>query len=139
MGGKIYTPLRAWYHATKHALEGWSDCLRLELAPFGIDDVVVEPGAIKTEFSDVFVEPMLQRSGDGPYGDFARRVAKASRDPYERGRSSPPEVVANVIARALQARRPRTRYVVGAFARPLLFVRKWLGDRVFDRVVVLAM
>ena len=47
MGGKMYTPLGAWYHATKHALEGWSDCLRLELAPFNINVVVIEPGAIK--------------------------------------------------------------------------------------------
>jgi NADP-dependent 3-hydroxy acid dehydrogenase YdfG len=44
MGGKMYTPLGAWYHATKHALEGWSDCLRLELKEFGIDVVIIEPG-----------------------------------------------------------------------------------------------
>ena len=50
MGGKMYTPLGAWYHATKHALEGWSDCLRLELKQFGIDVVVIEPGGIATEF-----------------------------------------------------------------------------------------
>ena len=48
VGGKIYTPLGSWYHATKHALEGWSDCLRLEVAPFGIDVVIIEPGAIVT-------------------------------------------------------------------------------------------
>jgi short-subunit dehydrogenase len=44
MAGKIYTPLGAWYHATQHALEGWSDCLRIETASFGIDGVIVEPG-----------------------------------------------------------------------------------------------
>ena len=49
VGGKIY-PLGAWYHATKHALEGWSDSLRLELAQFGIDVVIIQPGSIKTEF-----------------------------------------------------------------------------------------
>jgi NAD(P)-dependent dehydrogenase (short-subunit alcohol dehydrogenase family) len=48
MGGKIYSLLGAWYHASKHALEGWSDCLRLELAPFGIRVVFVEPGLIIT-------------------------------------------------------------------------------------------
>lgn len=46
MGGKIYSLLGGWYHATKHALEGWPDCLRLELAPFGIKVVIVEPGLI---------------------------------------------------------------------------------------------
>lgn len=50
MGGKIYTVLGAWYHATKHALEGWSDSLRLELEPFGIRVVVIEPGLIETGF-----------------------------------------------------------------------------------------
>ena len=46
VGGKIYVPLGGWYHATKHALEGWSDCLRTEVQRFGIDVVIVEPGAI---------------------------------------------------------------------------------------------
>ncbi len=62
MGGKIYTPLGSWYHATKHALEGWSDCLRLELAQFGIDAIIIEPGIIKTEFGSVVVGPMMKRS-----------------------------------------------------------------------------
>ena len=53
IGGKIYSPLGAWYHATKHALEGWSDCLRLEVEEFGIDVVIIEPGAIRTEFGEV--------------------------------------------------------------------------------------
>jgi NAD(P)-dependent dehydrogenase (short-subunit alcohol dehydrogenase family) len=65
MGGKIYTLLGAWYHATKHALEGWSDCLRLELAPFGIRVVVVEPGLIETGFGDVVADGLLARSGKG--------------------------------------------------------------------------
>ena len=55
VGGKIYTPLGSWYHATKHALEGWSDCLRLEVAPFGIDVIIIEPGAIITEFGEATV------------------------------------------------------------------------------------
>jgi short-subunit dehydrogenase len=50
MGSKIYTLFGAWYHATKHAVEGWSDCLRIELQPFGIDVIVIEPGLIATEF-----------------------------------------------------------------------------------------
>ena len=67
VGGKIYTPLGSWYHATKHALEGWSDCLRLEVAPFGIDVIIIEPGAIITEFGEAMGGPMLERSGRGPY------------------------------------------------------------------------
>ena len=80
MGGKIYTPLGSWYHATKHALEGWSDCLRLELAPLGIDVVVIEPGLIETGFADVVAENLLKRSGTGPYAGLTRAVAAGTRD-----------------------------------------------------------
>jgi len=82
MGGKIYSPLGAWYHATKHAVEGWSDCLRIELAPFGIDVVIIEPGLIATEFGQVLLDPMLQRSGHGPYKALAQGVAKGTRNSY---------------------------------------------------------
>lgn len=130
MGGKIYTPLGAWYHATKHALEGWSDALRLELKPFGIHVVVIEPGLIATEFGDVMTQPMLARSGAGPYGKLAHAIAKSTAP------MSPPTVVANAIDRAVRARRPKTRYVAGNLARPLMFVRKYLGDRVYDRLIM---
>lgn len=135
MGGKIYTPLGSWYHASKHAVEGWSDCLRLELAPFGIDVVVIEPGIIDTEFGDVLAEPMLKRSGQGPYADLAVRVAKATGDSYAAG-ATPPEKIADVIAAAVAARRPRTRYAAGRLAKPLIAVRTWCGDRAYDRIVM---
>ena len=130
MGGKIYTPLGAWYHATKHALEGWSDALRLELKPFGIDVVVIEPGIIATEFGDVMTQPMLDRSGNGPYGKLAHAIASA------KAPMSPPTVIAKAISRAVRARRPRTRYVAGSMARPLMFVRKYLGDRAYDWLIM---
>jgi NAD(P)-dependent dehydrogenase (short-subunit alcohol dehydrogenase family) len=130
MGGKIYTPLGAWYHATKHALEGWSDCLRLELKPFGIRVVIVEPGLIATEFGNVMTQPMLERSGRGPYGGLAQAIA-ASTVPM-----SPPSVVADAIVRAAEAERPKTRYVAGKLAQPLMFARKYLGDRLYDRLIM---
>lgn len=136
MGGRMYTPLGAWYHATKHALEGWSDALRLEVQPFGIDVVVIQPGIIGTEFGDHVADPILERSGDGSYADMARRVANATQEFYAKGRTSPPSVIANTVLRALNARRPKTRYVAGKMARPLMMIRKWFGDRVFDRVIM---
>lgn len=138
MGGKIYTPLGAWYHASKHALEGWSDCLRLELSSFGIDVVVVEPGIIRTDFGRVLEGPMMKFSGEGAYASMARNVARATADSYERSGGSPPRVIADVVSRAVSARRPRTRYVAGRFAAMLIFARKWFGDRVFDRMVLRA-
>jgi len=136
MGGKIYTPLGSWYHATKHALEGWSDCLRIELAPFGVDVVVIEPGLIETAFGDVALNGMLERSGGGAYGDMARSVARGTNETYGRGRNTHPKVIANVVSRAVRSRRPRTRYVAGRFARLLIGIRSWFGDRTYDRVIL---
>lgn len=137
MGGRIYTPLGSWYHATKHAVEGWSDCLRIELAPFGIQVVVIQPGAIATEWGNVMLEPMLQRSGRGPYQVMAHAMAKAMRSSYGKvGAASPPSVVADAILQAVRARRPKTRYVMGKMAKPLMFIRKYFGDRVFDMAIM---
>lgn len=136
IGGKIYAPMAAWYIATKHALEGWSDCLRLELAPFDIDVIIVEPGAIATEFDDVALEPMLRRSGEGPYREMAQGIASFQRDLGERPDGhSPPSVIAETILKAISAARPKTRYVAGKMAKPMLLARRWLSDRGFDRMV----
>ena len=136
MGGKIYTPLGAWYHASKHALEGWSDCLRLEVAQFGIDVVVVEPGAIKTEFGNVMAEPMVRRSGNGAYGALVQKMAQLTEESYEKGNASPPSVIAEVVSAAVKAHKPKTRYAAGKFAQPMIAIRTWLGDRIFDRLIM---
>lgn len=138
MGGKIYTPLGAWYHATKHALEGWSDCLRLEVSQFGIDVVIVEPGGVQSEFGDVMGAPMMERSRGSAYEPLAQAVATATSETYEKGKASPPELIARTVSRAIAARRPRTRYVAGYLARPLMWLRRWLSDRTFDRLVLAA-
>lgn len=136
MGGKIYTPLGAWYHATKHALEGWSDCLRLELKSFGIDVVIIEPGLINTEFGAVMLDPLGQ-SDDSPYQPMIKAITDATRDSYEKkGASSPPSVVTDVIVKAIKAKKPRTRYAVGRMAKPLILMRKLISDRLFDRVIM---
>lgn len=136
VGGKIFTPLGSWYHATKHALEGWSDCLRMETEQFGINTVIIQPGAIKTEFADVMNQPMLDRSKDGPYEPLAKALDQATTEAYEKkGRHSPPEVIAKTISRAIAAKKPKTRYASGAFAGMLLFMRKWLSDRRFQKIL----
>ncbi|MBB3915031.1 NAD(P)-dependent dehydrogenase (short-subunit alcohol dehydrogenase family) [Rhizobium fabae] len=99
MGGKIYTLLGAWYHATKHAVEGWSDCLRLELAPFGIRVVIVEPGLIETGFGDVVADGLLKRSGNGPYAKVTQAVAMSPRAAYGPGRGTDPGVIADISPR----------------------------------------
>ncbi|MEM9985965.1 MAG: oxidoreductase [Bacteroidota bacterium] len=136
MGGKIYTPLGAWYHATKHALEGWSDCLRLELNPFGIDVVIIEPGAIVTEFGDVMIGPMMERSGNTAYGKMAHSIGNATKEAYEKGDGSPATVISDLVSKVVNASRPKTRYAAGKFAKPMMFIRKWVSDRMFDRIIM---
>ncbi len=135
IGGKIYTPLGAWYHATKHALEGWSDCLRLELKQFGIDVIIIEPGLIETEFADV-VEKQLAASEKGPYGDFINKLLSGMKETYKKGSGSPPSVIAKVVLKSIQKKKPKTRYSAGKLAKPILFARRRFSDRMFDRIIM---
>lgn len=81
MGGKIYTPMGAWYHASKHAIEGLSDSLRLELAPFNINVVVLEPGIILTEFSEEVLKSLGQFSAAGAYAELTRKLVESTKKP----------------------------------------------------------
>lgn len=134
VGGKIYSPMGAWYHATKHALEGWSDCLRLELDQFDIDVVIIEPGAITTEFGDVLLEPMQKRSGNGPYANLVQGFKKAIDE--AQGNGSSPHIISNLVLKAVRSRKPKTRYAGGKYAGQLLFIRKWFSDRCFDKAIM---
>lgn len=132
IGGKIGEPFGSWYHATKFAVEGLSDSLRMELHPFGIDVVIIEPGAIKTEWNGIARDGLMKYSGDGPYRDGAREHVKMLASADQGPMPSPPEVVARTIIRALQAARPKTRYATGGGAQMVLFLRRVLSDRAFD-------
>lgn len=135
MGGKIYTPLGAWYHATKFALEAISDCLRVEVKPFGIDVVVIEPGGIKTEWPAIAAENVRAVSSSGPYAPQGNAVAQSLTSDLAARRSSPPELIARTITKAVTARRPRTRYAVGFGAKPMIFLHGALPDRTFDALI----
>lgn len=138
MGGKIHTPLGGWYHATKFALEGFSDSLRLEAEPFGVDVVVVEPGGIQTEWGTIAADKLREASGSGAYAAQADAVAKSLSSGANGNRNSPPSVIADAIGKAVTARRPKTRYVVGFGARPLITARALLPDRAFDALIARA-
>ncbi|MGN7860608.1 oxidoreductase [Microbacterium sp. 22303] len=137
MGGNFTTPLGAWYHASKYAVEALSDAMRMELAPFGIDVVVIEPGSIRTEWGGIAAAKVLETSGRGAYRKQAEQVAAVL------GRTSVPgarmtssaDVVARAITRAATSRRPRARYRIGFGAKPLFFLHRILPARVFDRLI----
>jgi NAD(P)-dependent dehydrogenase (short-subunit alcohol dehydrogenase family) len=112
IGGKLVMPMAGWYHASKFALEALSDALRLEVEPFGLDVVVIEPGGVLTEFADIAKENLLGISGAGPYAGQARLIAKA-----------------------LESPRPKTRYAAPCHAKVFLFLRWLLPDRLFDKML----
>ena len=135
IGGRLTTPLGGWYHATKYAVEALSDALRIELAPFGIDVVVVEPGAIRTAWWPIAADHLEATAEGSAYAAQIRAVAGAMRSESNARRYSPPEVIARTVGRIVTAHRPRTRYAVGFMAKPLIAARRVLPDRAFDQLI----
>src|SRR5208337_1502588 len=135
MGGRFGEPFAAWYHAAKFAVEGLSDCLRMEAAPFGVSVIVVEPGTIRSEFNRIAGDSLLSASGESAYAPYARRHAKMLAFNEESRIPSSPEGVARTIAHAVSAAKPKARYPTGTAARPMLFLRRVTSDRMFDRLM----
>ena len=138
VSGKIGEPFGTWYHASKHALEGLSDSLRMELRPFGIDVVIIEPGSTRSAWGGIARDGLTRHSGEGPYRDGARAHVQMMASISEGSLPRPPSDVAATIVKAVLSRRPRTRYPTGGGARLALFLRRMLSDRGFDTVIRLA-
>ena len=117
MGGKMYFPLGAWYISTKHAVEGFSDCLRLELKQFNINVVILEPGIIKTEFSDVMLDYLNKYSSKGAYATLTKKLVSATQKMYYTGKGSETDIIAKTILKIVNSKRPKTRYRVGFYAQ----------------------
>jgi NAD(P)-dependent dehydrogenase (short-subunit alcohol dehydrogenase family) len=137
MGGRIWEPLGSWYHASKFAVEGLSDSLRVEVAEFGIKVVIIEPGSIRSEWSAIAADHLEATSANTPYAKQAKVVGAVLRRVDRSQMAAGPEVVAEVIAKAVQSAKPRTRYVVGGGARSILLAERILPDRGFDRFIQL--
>jgi short-subunit dehydrogenase len=137
IGGSIGEPHGAWYHSTKYALEGFSDSLRMELKQFGIDVVIIKPGAILTEWNTIARENLLKVSGHTAYKDLAHKHVKMLENADKQG--SLPIVVAKTIVEASTANRPKTRYATGKGASIILFLRSILSDRMFDKLMLATM
>ena len=135
IGGKFYEPLGAWYHATKFAVEGLSDSLRVELAPYGIRVVIIEPGPIRTEWNTISRESLVEVSRGTAYEHQAEKVRSRMEKADQPMTSSGPEVVAKKIVKAATTRRPAIRYPVGKGAGSLVLARRLLPDRAFDVLI----
>jgi NAD(P)-dependent dehydrogenase (short-subunit alcohol dehydrogenase family) len=133
MGGRIWTPIGGWYHATKHALEVLSDALRVETRPFGIKVVVVQPGSIASEWGAISAENLEAHSRSTAYRSLVEPMARALRNPPTKGTS--PDVVAAAVSKAVNSRRPRRRYATPWDAKLFIFARWLLPDALWERLV----
>jgi len=134
IGGKVALPFGGWYHASKFALEALSDALRNEVKQFGIDVVVIEPGGIESEWSGIAKDNLLKVSGDTVYGTMAKKLAGSLRDVD--GKVPGPEVITQLVKKAIYSKQPKTRYSGGYMAGPLLVMRKLLSDRMLDKMIL---
>jgi NAD(P)-dependent dehydrogenase (short-subunit alcohol dehydrogenase family) len=143
VGGKLAMPGYGPYAATKFALEAVSDSLRRELAEVGVAVVVIEPGAVRTEMlgraiatADELVSAMTPEQSRR-YDGLVQAVNTQAASSIKSG--LPAEAAATVIAKAVTARRPRTRYTVGRDAALITRMARFLPDRTLDRVVAAAL
>ena len=136
IAGKMTLPLGAWYHASKHALEAYSDALRMEVKPFGIDVIIIEPGAIKTPWGLIVGENLKSLAQDSIYKEMTEKQAKFLLKHYTKNPFfPPPKCVAECIYQAMVADKPKTRYLVGFGARTIMMIKRLLPDKVFDIIV----
>lgn len=128
------SPMAGWYHASKAALEAVSDALRLEVAPFGIEVVVVQPGVVETPWQDQALARLASVTSGTVYASDGGAVA----DHHRRSAGSPMTTsvtdAAAAIVHAATTRSPRTRYPIGRGSRMAMVIGRTLPDRVFDRL-----
>lgn len=132
--GRFAIPFSGPYVSSKFALEGLTETLRYELAPWNIKVILIEPGFIATKFQENAQLAQAAQREDSPYGAFKRASGRRiQRNIY---RAAPPERVAATIYRAITHPRPKLRYAVGRDARFVLPLRRFLPAGMFERILM---
>lgn len=134
IAGKLTSPLGAWYFASKHAVEGLSDSLRQELKTFGIHVIIIEPGGVKSDWATIASQHLIESSKDTPYFTMAQKVSNYF--PFIDKNNVNPEVISKLVLKAIEAKNPNSRYVGGKNAKILLFAKKILPDKLYDKIVL---
>ena len=132
VAGKAVLYFGGWYHVSKFSVEALSDALRMEVKPFGIDVVLIEPGGIRTDWGIIAADHLAESSAGTPYETEGLREAETLRKAYSIRLLSKPSVVTRAISKAVNRRRPRTRYRIGFGAGLLVFFHALLPDRWWD-------
>lgn len=132
VAGKACLYFGGWYNVSKYAVEAFSDALRIEVKPFGVDVVLIEPGGIRTDWGIIAARHLEESSKGTAYEDDALRQAHTMQKGYSSTLLAPPEAVTHAIVRAVKARRPRARYLTGSGAHLVVFLHTILPARWWD-------
>jgi NAD(P)-dependent dehydrogenase (short-subunit alcohol dehydrogenase family) len=135
IAGKMVLLYGGWYHVSKFSVEAFSDALRMEMRPFGIDVVMIEPGGIKTDWGIIAARHLKESSAGTPYEATATAEADLLHTAYSGRWLSKPSVITHAIVRAVNHRRPKARYRTGRFAHLGVFFHWLLPARWWDALM----
>lgn len=124
-----------WYHVTKYSVEALSDAMRMELKPFGVDVVMIEPGAIKTDWGIIAAKHLAESSKNTAYEPEASRWAATMDWAYRSNIISNPKVITRAILRAVDSRHPQARYRKGRLSGTVVFLHWLLPARWWDALM----
>jgi short-subunit dehydrogenase len=136
MGGRLVTYMGSWYHATKYAVEAFSDALRMETKDFGIKVSIIEPGGTKTNWGFIAADHLQESAQGGAYETQADKAAEGMRKQYSSNMMSDPKIVSKAILNAVNSSRPKARYLIGFGAKPLVFAKAILPTKAFDFIMM---
>lgn len=134
IAGRATMYFGGWYNVSKYAVETFSDALRMETKPFGIDVVLIEPSTIKTNWGIIAADNLEASSKGTVYEERAINEANNMHKAYRSNLFSKPAVVTRAICKAVNRRRPRTRYCVGRGGKTVVFLHSILPTRWWDRI-----
>jgi short-subunit dehydrogenase len=136
-GGRFTTPGAGPYHMSKYSVEALSLAMRAEVKQFGVRVVLIEPTGVRTKFAKAQLSATPSNGENDPYGEFKRRYAETTRALAEnRLVSIDVDTVARAVVRAVEAKNPKARYIVGASGKASVLARRLLSDRMWDRIVM---
>lgn len=135
MAGKFSSPFSGWYHASKYCVEALSDALRLEVKPFNVKVVLIEPGLIQTGWGVFHAQNIRKFScvSSSAYSKISDSAAKFYEHFYsDKKNCSEPYAVSKTILKAVLKKNPRARYTAGRFSKLFILTKKILPDFIFD-------
>lgn len=134
ISGSVPSCFGVWYHASKHALEGYSESLRLELSDFGIDVIVIAPGGIKTNWGPIAINHLKASSRGSVYEEQSQNMANLMDKQFKSDFLLAPSAVAKTIVKSIERHKAKSRYIVGFSAKIIILMHAILPTKLFNRI-----